>query len=212
MLDFGDIAFTGRGIAGAAVTIGLEHKKLSDLVQSLQSGRLQGHQLKGMLDVYDRCYLLVEGEWGTDSHGRITRWRGKGRKTPLPGSGNGTDLEKQLINLETRGGLRYRCCPTRRDTLRVICALYRYWTDVDLDEHKSHLAIHAPDLDRNLQIPISLKRQIAAQLPGVGYTRSQAVDRYFGSIREMVNAPAETWAKIEGFGKVLAAKIVSAVK
>lgn len=216
LLDFGDVFFTGRGEGGAPVQIGIEHKKIADLIASMQSGRLQGHQLPGMLQLYDRSWLIIEGDWEQDTQGRVSMWKGKKRK-PLAGVSSAVELEKRILTLETRGGFRVRICPHRRDTLRFICALYRYWTDVDLDEHKSHLAIHAPDLDRGLQIPISDFRRIVSQIPGIGLTTSQAVERRFeSSFRRMMLATEKDWAEIDVNNKRLGAsrarKIMEALR
>jgi hypothetical protein len=197
-LDFGDIYFEGRGEKGASLSIGIEHKKISDLVQSLTSGRLQGHQLPGMHNTYDRSWLIIEGDWQHDAQGRVTVWKGKGTRKPLRGAGDAVDLEKRILCLETRGGIRTRICPTRRDTLRFLCALYRFWTDKALDEHRSHLALHAPDLDRGLRIPISDFRAAVAQFPGVGYETSAVMEREFDSdFDRMMFATVEHLAEIK---------------
>jgi hypothetical protein len=91
-----------------------------------------------------------------------------------------------------------RTTPTRRDTVRFIMALYRFWTDKDLDEHKSHLAIYSPDLDRALAVPISDFRRTVAQLPGIGYRTSAAVEAAFGgSFRKMMRAGLDDWANLK---------------
>lgn len=196
-LDFGDLMFLGRGEKGADIAVGIEHKKVADLVQSLNNARLQGHQLPGMLTNYDRSWLVVEGDWHHDATGRVTMFAGKGSKRPLRGAPPAMELEKRLICLETRGGFRVRHCPARRDSIRFIAALYRYWTDKDLDQHRSHLALHAPDMDRTLAIPISDFRRIAAAVPGIGYRTSQAVEQHFdGSFRRMMLAGEKEWAEI----------------
>jgi ERCC4-type nuclease len=210
-LDSGDIYFTGRGEGGAPVNIGLEHKSVSDLINSLNTERLQGFQMVRMLDTYDRNWLVIEGEWQHDEAGKVTTWKKPQGRRVIPGAPLAVELEKRLLTLEIRGGMRVRHCATRKDTIRFITGLYRWWTDCDLDAHKSHLALHAPDLDRQLRIPISLKREIAARLPGIGYERSGEVDRYFCSIREMINAPEDVWVKIAGIGKGIARKVVEAV-
>jgi len=63
---FADLAFTGRGNDDAPIEVGIEFKKLDDLVTSLRSGRLQGHQLPGMLGpqvhmILASCSLKVTG-------------------------------------------------------------------------------------------------------------------------------------------------------
>lgn len=210
-LLFGDIAFVGRGEGGTTITVGLEHKKLGDLVNSLDTDRLVGHQLPGMLRTYERGYLVIEGDWDTDDSGRIVvPSKFKHLKTPLKGAPPASVLLQRVWTLEHRGGLRVFWAKTQKETIRYVCSLYRAWTDRDLDQHRSHLAMHAPDLDKALLQPVSLKRQIAAQLPGVGYTKSEAVDRHFPTITAMINAPEEDWMLIDGIGKTLARRIVQA--
>lgn len=194
-LAFGDLAFVGRGIGGAPVYIGIEHKRISDLVQSLE-GRLPGHQLPGMVQTYDRTWLVVEGDWRSDTSGRTVLFKPKGGRRPIKGAGNALILEQRLLTLETRGGMHIRCCPTRSDSLRFLCALYRFWTDKDLDAHKSHLAIHAPDLDRGLQIPISDYRRMLAQVPGIGLQLSAVVEQQFPGFTRLLTATVEEWAAL----------------
>ncbi len=209
-LEFGDLAFIGRGEQGVQVNIGIEHKKLPDLVQSLTDDRLAGHQAPGMLITYDRSYLIIEGEWDVDSGGNVVvPTRIKGRATRLKGCPPASILQQRVLTLEHRAGLRVRWTRSQQETIRYVSALYRFWTDRDLDEHRSHLALHAPDLDRAVLAPVSDKRRIAAMLPGVGVQKSEAVDRHFQSMEEMVCADTSEWQQIDGIGKTLAARIVA---
>lgn len=197
-LEFGDFAFIGRGTKGAEVSIGVEHKRLGDFVQSLSTERLAGHQLPGLVTDYDRPYLILEGEWEHNKEGRVVEFiKDTSRKRRTRGAPPAVEFEIRLLTLETRGGLHIRHCNTRRDSVRYLISLYRFWTDKDLDQHKSHLAIHAPDVDPSLGIPISTFRRAVAQLPGVGFKTSAAVERTFGgSFRRMMLATEATWAEI----------------
>ncbi len=194
-LEFGDLCFIGRGEKGAPLLIGIEHKRLSDLVQSL-NGRLPGHQLPGMVQTYDRSWLIVERNWHRDTRGRVTVFKGHGRQR-VKGAPPAMVLLMRLLVMNLRGGIGIWPSPNRRHSLDFIAALYRTWTDKDLDEHKSHLAIYAPDLDRGLCVPVSVFRQIVAQIPGVGLRTSTAVEaRFGGSFRRMMLAPIAEWAEI----------------
>ena len=181
-LEYGDVAFLGRGEKGAPLYIGIELKKVGELVQSLRSKRLQGHQLLGLTKDFDRRYLLIEGDFHHDNDGRATVFRGTGKPKPLPGAPNAVALEEEVINIQTRGGCWVRHTTTRRDTLRFILACFRYWTDKDLDQHKSHLAMYAPDLDKGLLTPPSdFRKALTVLLPGIGFTVSKAVEDYVGA-------------------------------
>ena len=193
-LEFGDVAFEGRGEGGKPVSVGIEYKKLGELVASLRSQRLQGYQLKGMRKAFDYSYLFVEGELLYGEDGGLLRRKGKRAFTPLAGSMSVSELLKRIYVLHLRGGLNPWWCSSRGDTLQAISALYRTWTDVDLDKHKSHLGIYnAPPL-----VPVSDVRRAMSAWPHIGLRASLAVEKQFGgSICRAVNAPVETWANIQ---------------
>lgn len=197
-LDFGDVCWVGRGAGGADVFCGLEHKKLPDLVASLNTDRLAGHQLTGMLQMYDRAYLVVEGEWDADKSGRVVVQRAglRAKPTPLKGAPPAMVLEQRVLTLAIRGGLWPRWTRHQRETVRYIGALYRWWSDHALDEHKSHLAMHAPDLDRSLLTPASDERYAIGGFPHVGYKLSAAAEQQFGSVWRAVNASEAEWAEL----------------
>lgn len=73
-LEYGDVAFVGRGPSESSLPVGIEYKSVSDLLTSWQDGRLLGHQLPGMLNCYTINYLLVEGATSVDTDdGKIGR-------------------------------------------------------------------------------------------------------------------------------------------
>ena len=213
-LEYGDFALVGRGIQGRPVTIGIELKETRDLIKSLQSGRFAGHQLQGLLTTYDRAWLLTEGIWRASDEGVLETFYGGWRPVSV-----GTkrimarELEKWILTLVIRGGINHHHCATRTDTIRWLSVLYHWWCDKDMDEHKSQLAFHQPDLDRALLETPSLARRIAKELPGIGWEKSRAVEEHFGgSVLQMVNSPRENWREIPGIGKVLAERIVTELR
>src|SRR3990167_4007481 len=202
-LDFGDIVFSGRGESGLPLYIGIELKKIGEFVESLRSKRFQGHQLLGLTRDFDRRYLILEGDYHHDTKGRVVVFRGAGKPRSLRGVFNAVAFEQEILNIQTRGGRWVRHTTGRRDTLRFIQACYRYWSDKDLDEHKSHLAIYAPDLDRGLLIPTSdFRRVLVGFLPGIGVSTSRAVEERCTvngkpSMRKMLSLGEGDWAAIE---------------
>ena len=81
----------------------------------------------------------------------------------------------------------------------------------------------APDPGRRCLCPLSnkmlanvaghsLSRMWALQLPGVGHDRSRTVAMAFGSALELAQADANRWQMVNGIGKVLAHKIVDAIR
>lgn len=66
-LQYGDAMFFGNGPDGQ-MTIGVEVKSITDMVGSLQTGRLQATQIPGMLRIYGETWLLVYGRYRADPH------------------------------------------------------------------------------------------------------------------------------------------------
>lgn len=231
-LDSGDLFFMGRGEKGAPVTVGIEHKTLADLISSLRTERLQGHQLikmrgakEGEAPAYDFAFLLFEGELLYDAKGTLMRWtERKGRKElrPIPGGMKIGELFKRLLVLHLCGGLIPIPSHSRRDSLRWIEALYHAFTDTDLDKHKSHLAMYLPP---TLVVPTQFEETVRT-LPGVGMKVAKAAAKVFTrkgkpSIRRALNANSDEWAEIvtqsdkgqqSRVGKVVAQKIIQAVE
>lgn len=76
-LEFGDIAFLGEGPDNSPWYIGIEHKKLDDVVACIKSGRFTGTQLPGMMRIFDLCFLLVEGIPKSDDQGQLVSYKGR---------------------------------------------------------------------------------------------------------------------------------------
>ena len=222
-LEFGDVTFNGRGLNGVALTIGIEHKTVADLVSSLRTERLQGHQLPGMRAAnpgekprFDFCWLIVEGKFVYDARGMLQRRSGARAFRPLGMTVD--ELMKRVLILHLRGGLNPVFCAERRDTVRWVAACYRALTDKDLDKHLSHLGIYTPPA----LVKMSPFRETMRTLPGVGAQVSLAAERAFGgSIRRAINASVDTWADLqtmddEGkqrrFGNAKAAKLCGAIQ
>lgn len=223
-LDAGDLFFIGRGEQGKGLTIGIEHKKVADLVASLRTGRLQGHQLlamrgadAGQKPLYDVAYLIVEGEVHYDEQGRLLRRCGRQAFRVMAGGMTITELQKRILVMQLRAGLNPIFTRTQADSIKWIESLYRVWTDRDLDQHKSHLAMYqAPTL-----LPLSQFRRTVGTLPGVGQRVSRTAEKAFGkSLRRAFNATTEEWAELETtddkgksrrFGMSAAIKVVEAI-
>lgn len=196
-----DLVWEGRGEGGTPVMVGVEYKKLGELVNALRTQRLQGHQLLKMRENFQFCYLLIEGELHYDTQGKLTQRVGRREFRQMAGSMAVNELLKRIFVLHLRGGLNTLWARTRQDTLRIVEALYYVWTDCNLDQHQSHIAIYqAPSLT-----PISEFRGFFSRIDGLGLRKTLAVEKYFGgSIRKAVNAPKADWLRIDGIGPELA--------
>lgn len=201
-LKFADLFFEGRGIGGKPVDIGIEFKKLGEMITSCRDGRFAGHQLPGLTGPkkhYDYAWLLVEGAWRADGAGMVAQFQGPRRGwRAVPGRMRASEYEKHLHTFSVCGGIHVLQSDVRDSTIRMLVNLYRWWTDCDLDKHTSHLAVHQP----SMLVEVSGFRRAVMQWPGVGLEFSKAVEQHFkGSIVDAANASAAEWAEIETGGK-----------
>ena len=195
-LDSGDLMFEGRGVKGAPVLVGIEYKKLSELVESFRTERLQGFQVPRMRETYQWSYLFIEGSLLYNAKGRLCAWKNyRGHRQLVPCHGQMTvgELLRRLYVLHLCAGVVPWWTRDQRDTLQSISALYHTWTDVDLDEHKSHLALYVPPA------PFGASRQriTLSTFPDVGKQFSRVAEKTFQrSIAAASTAPIEEWAAL----------------
>ncbi len=213
-LAFGDVSFFGNGPDDSPVSVGIEVKggrAGSDFLQSMQSGRLVGHQVEGIGEMYDRRYLIVEGLRVTGS-GVIWMPPRRGKMRPIFKS----DVEKYLTGIE-ESGIRVRRTVDPDDTARVIAKeLYAFWQK-PYDEHSSipaNVLYQAPvfSVTREDEATARVRRVAVALKAGIGVTRSKAVAQAFRSIEEMVGASVSEWADVEGIGKTIAGEVWKAFR
>lgn len=218
-LEYGDFSFLGSGPADAPVTIGIEHKRLDDLLQSITTGRFAGHQLPGLVTAYDHPYLMVEGIWRPEPGSGILQIRsGKGWQDHGRGARRWMyrDLEQWLYTIEHKAGVSVRKTSTSDESARSIQALYSWWCR-GWDDHRSHLAIsQAHTITRSRDSALlhrpTLVRRIANELDGIGWDRSAAVAAHFPTVAQMMAADAKEWAKVPGIGKTIATRIVASLR
>ncbi len=212
-LDFGDFAFVGRGLNDTDLLMGLELKETRDLVSSLQSSRFAGHQLCGLQKMYDRAWLVTEGIWREGNGGVLEVLTGSWRK--LSNTGRFVmyrDIESWLLTQTIRGGLSHWHCNTRKDTVRFIVNLYRWWTLKAFSEHRSHQVIYQPPPDRAmLTEPTTFLRMLAC-IDKVGYDKAIAISQIYGSVGEIRDSSARELQLIPGIGPIVAANIKKAFK
>jgi len=212
-LDFGDIAFDGKG-PECSVAVGIELKRLDDLIGSLSTKRFQVHQLPGMLKTYQWPILIIEGQYRESSDGLIEKGVTFGSRLNWMRHRSTMTyqrLEGTLLTLTFATGFRILKTLDTQDTARTVARLYRWWQK-DWACHQSHKVgskggpaqegaiLRDPWFNRDQYFVES----VAFQVPGLGTKRATAAARHFGSARRMSWASPAEWEKVPGVGKVLA--------
>lgn len=228
-----DFQFTGRGPDGD-LTIGGEIKSLSDLLNSINDGRLAATQLPHLVRHYDRSWLLYYGPyranpdsgslqvWGYDWTIKRYGWIDSTPRTTY------VKLERFLTSPSlTECGIRIKHFPSLPDLAYWLGnVLYPIWQK----EYSAHKALRT--FDTSGGIPAShllsidpIRYQImltASSFPGLGFERAQAIASHFNSIEDMITASEQEWSEIKlksrtsdrmiRLGPVLAKQIWTAIR
>lgn len=220
-MPFGDISFVGNGPDGAPVTVGIEVKKVRDILACITDGRFAGHQLPGLIESYQQVWLLVEGTWRPNPRDGILQLQTYGGKWVDAMVGTRrfmyTDLQQWLLTIHHKAGVSVARCWNWEEGVSWLSSLYKWWTQKKWEEHKGHVAINTSHrneyfFDRAiLERPTTL-RMVAKELPGVGFEKSAAVADYFGSVENLVYASVEDIMDVPGIGRDIATRIWRALR
>lgn len=212
-LEYGDASFTGNGpTPGLPVFIGIERKTIMDLLSSITSGRLSGHQLIGLLNSYNYTYLLVEGMWRPSPTGILQRWSGKWRDVSL---GQRRFMYREVANylnsLTILCGVHVWRTETLSQSGHWITALYGWWQK-EWEGHRAHIQHSAapPPPSAYLRKP-SITHRVAKEFEGVGWDKGKALASHFKSVHSLVNATEAKLRLVPGIGKKLARTITEEV-
>jgi ERCC4-type nuclease len=209
-LPAADAALVGRGPEGVPILIGIERKRISDLLQSVSNGRLVAGQLPELVKQYHEVWLLVEGDYLVDDHGTLLRPGRGGKHTPYmlgPKKYLAQHLYSFLLTLEHCAGVRVHRTRDAAESAAWLASLYKWWTGKAYEDHRSHLRMDRAR-DAVLLRDLTLVERWAAELPGVGMDRALAVGGYFSTALEMACADEASWREVPGIGKTLAKRIV----
>jgi len=217
----GDLAWDGKGPDGEMVRVGVERKRIDDLLQSLHTkgssgvGRLVGSQLPDMAMIYDYGYVVVEGIWKAGSNGQLMvlggdkRWYDRGVTT--------RQVHNFLSGLTLRAGFIVWQTSSPEQTVEWVVDQYRMW-EKPWNEHKSHTGVYlgkgakeeggelAPARGgRGLRITLETKtvglvQRVAMQLIGVGQELGERIGEAYGSVEDLVSTDADRLAGVKGVG------------
>lgn len=228
-LTSADFAFCGVGPGDAPIMIGGEVCSITDLTNKLLTGRLQSShhdsgQLAVMAQTYTYSWLVYYGEHRPCPQTGVlqTLRLRKGQPPEWVNYLQGTrPIPYSYIYrfLASPSFLSLGCRVARFHDLSEVAywvgnALYPEWNK-PWHKHGS-LNVVNKSSSVNEFLPQMDERQYgrlktASTFPCMGYTRALAASLHFQSIREMVNASAEEWRRIEGIGKTVSKAVVDYV-
>lgn len=216
-LEFGDFAFLGNGPEDEPVSIGVERKGVRDLLNSMVTGRLVGHQLIGLVNNYHYVYIVVEGLWRFNPTDGMMEEHSNGGWVPIQ-LGSRRFMAREVLaflhTLMVKTGVMVFYSGTKRETVQVVSMLHGWWSNKAWDEHTAHLGLvkqHKSTDGAVELVKAPLLRRVAAELPGIGWQKSREVAKHFGSVLEMSLATEREWRRIPGIGKILAERITKEI-
>lgn len=206
-LEFGDACFHGYGPNDDEYVIGVERKRIRDMLSSIRSKRLSGFQLPGMLEQYHRSFIIIEGIWRPNERGGIEIPSRDGWTTLY--TGKACWLYKELDNFMTSLGECADVVVKRTgnplETAVVLADLVGWWGK-PWREHRSTGQSYIREASRGTargslvrDVP-GIVWKMAAQLPSVD-VKGKLVEKRFKSPLEMCQADVEDWLSIKGVGK-----------
>jgi len=211
--------FMGNGPDGP-VSIGIERKRFRDLMDSISSGRLGGHQLLGLLNCYDHVYLLIEGSFKIGKDGLLRRPKGRSWVVVQLGSRSlpGSYMYNYLNELSIVCNVHHTFTGSERLSGLWIDGVYNWWTK-PWEKHTALDQFYSPPPPKQafFRTPKLLVRMIK-EIEGVGWEKAKAVGRRYPSLKSLMRAEVNELSEIKvgrkqiRLGDKVAGKILHALK
>lgn len=201
ILPFGDVAIAGRGPDGRPVSVGVEFKTLADAAQCMHTGRLVGHQLPGMFDMYEMRWLLIEGASPLRTDAILFAHVVAQRRIVVTYS----QFNRWLLSLQTLTNLKIARTSSRNESIAWLMDLAAWW-EKPWSEHdalEQFKGKQSPIIEAGNAITLTkpgLLRRVAAEIGGIGWKKAVAVESAFASVRDMADADVEEWRAALGLG------------
>lgn len=228
-LEYGDVALHLEGPGGDTFSVGVELKRVGDLLKCIADGRFSGHQLPGLKKTYHAVVLVVEGE--TDertSDGRLMVRRvtesGRGRWSEIEWGyrrWQWSSVQHWLLSIRFCGGVHVVETRDAKHTARWLAAVF-HWGMRPWKSHNAHKAVDESGLSVHDDGPVIweggiakspnrlLMAMVAMRFPGVGKVKAVKAAYAWKSTLEMVNGSEEEWAQV--VGKATGRKVARAVR
>jgi len=194
-LDAGDFAFEGKGPQGNCM-VGVERKRIRDLLNCIDDGRFAGDQQHKMIDYYPMFrFLIVEGLFRPSPDGLLLERQGKLWVHPTGRPVLYEKLFNFMSSVSVIAGTHCIISSNMAETAHQISALFK-WFQKHWEQHTSMLEVHRVALPQFTKP--SFERRVASQIDGIGVNRSIECEKYFKTVPKMINAGEEEWINIVG--------------
>lgn len=212
----GDFCFAGEGPKGPAL-IGIERKRIKDMLSSLRTGRLVGEQIPKLLSHYDYSFLVLEGTFRTNwRSGFIEDRYGRDYSPVYIGNSDflGLEVDSAITSILAATPIRYIRTRNEHETAEWIISLNHAFSKPWDKQIAKITAIHQPEQYATVG-KASTVRRVCHALSGLGWERSGTLEQNYRSVWDVVSTnpncecirPAKDYEKLPGFGKVLSKRM-----
>ena len=208
-LPYGDFCFDGYDSKGPIV-IGVERKRLHDMLQCIDDARYNGHQRVGMSKFYRESWLLIEGHWRYhDPKGLLMEGNGQAwwECKPFGRHVLYSKLRRYLFSV-SRSGVEVMYTRDMTHTAYDVVELFHYYQKRN---HTAMLEIHKPNI-AVLHGKPTLVRKWAESIDGVGQVYGAAAARLFKTPIGLAMSEPMEWQGIPGIGAKKAADICKQIE
>ncbi len=214
-LEFADFAFMGNGKDGF-FPIGVERKRIGDLVNSMTSGRLAGHQLPGLRNSYEVVYLLIEGLWRPNPRDGVMEFYVNNRRWIPMTQGKrrfmARDVYKYINTLCLLGGIRLApTTATPRESAQWIQAMYSWWNDKEFNEHVS-IEKEYNQYAQFYTKKVPFLQRVFSELPDIGKNKARSLSDRYRTLWDLVTTNKQELMSIEGIGPKIAERIMRIIR
>lgn len=207
-LEFGDACFEGNGREGR-ICIGVERKTMGDMLNCIDDARYAAHQRPGMLSMYNKSILIVEGVWKPETAtgylmecvAQLT-WRPFRQRSQMT---RYSKLFRYLLTIQF-SGVGVIMSRDLEQTAYNITEIYAYFQK-RWDDHTSLLEVQKLNIPDMRGKP-TLVRRWASDLEGIGVKHSMDVEKEFKTAYALATADETQLVRIPGIGVKLAQSIV----
>lgn len=207
-LQFGDACFEGNGPDGR-MAIGIERKTIGDMLNCIDDSRYSAYQRPGMLAMYQKSLLVIEGVWKPDvATGYLMECVAQLTWRPYRPHGRMVMYHKLFRYLLTIqfSGVSVIWSRDMEQTAYNICEVY-HWFQKPWDQHTSLMELQKLNIPSMNGRP-SLVQRWAADLDGVGIKHSSQAAKIFKTPYDLARSDETSWLTIPGVGVKLARSII----
>jgi ERCC4-type nuclease len=197
ILAAGDVEILANG-PGGPIMVGVEYKKLGDLIQSMRSGRF-ADQLRKMKEAFTISWLLIEGTISGFRPGSQVYISTKGKRPfPVPGNVTYHEIISWAMTMCMQGGVLVWRTNSQEETAAWLRSLYLWCTAKEWDAHTAMLDFYQPPpIGSSPFKGPTLCQKWARDLPGIGSDKAVKVAKHFKVARALANATVEEWREVK---------------